>query len=173
MSANPDVIPPSARTALLASPRRQSAVLWALLAGNFVIGTGVMIVAGTLNEISRAFRVEPAVAGQLITAAAAVMCIGAPLLASAVARWDRRVLLTLSLLWYAAGHLAADYRRRRRYDGRPERENGMVDEKLDDSRAGPSGRADDCDSSAHIENTSRTCSMLELWRPTSGRRTVP
>ncbi|WP_038209207.1 MFS transporter [Xenophilus azovorans] len=83
------------------------AAQWALLAGNFVIGTGVMIVAGTLNEISRAFRVEPAVAGQLITAAAAVMCIGAPLLASAVARWDRRVLLTLSLLWYAAGHLAA------------------------------------------------------------------
>jgi DHA1 family inner membrane transport protein len=78
--------------------------LWALLAGNFVIGTGVMVVPGTLNEISTSLAVSVASAGQLITAAAAVMCIGAPLLAAAVAGWDRRQLLALTLLWYAAGH---------------------------------------------------------------------
>jgi DHA1 family inner membrane transport protein len=78
--------------------------LWALLAGNFVIGTGVMVVPGTLNEISTSLAVNVATAGQLITAAAAVMCIGAPLLAAAVAGWDRRQLLALTLLWYAAGH---------------------------------------------------------------------
>ncbi len=78
--------------------------LWALLAGNFVIGTGVMVVPGTLNEISTSLEVGVATAGQLITAAAAVMCIGAPLLAAAVAGWDRRLLLALTLLWYAAGH---------------------------------------------------------------------
>ena len=79
--------------------------LWALLAGNFVIGTGVMVVPGTLNEISTSLSVTAATAGQLITAAAAVMCIGAPLLAAAVAGWDRRQLLALSLLWYAVGHI--------------------------------------------------------------------
>lgn len=77
-------------------------VLWSLLFGNFVIGTGVMIVPGTLNEISASLSISVAVAGQLIAAAAAVMCIGAPLLASVVAGWDRRRLLALSMLWYAA-----------------------------------------------------------------------
>ena len=81
--------------------------LWALLVGNFVIGTGVMVVPGTLNEISASLAVSVATAGQLITAAAAVMCIGAPLLAAAVAGWDRRQLLALTLLWYAAGHALA------------------------------------------------------------------
>ena len=38
------------------------AVLWALLAGNFVIGTGVMVVPGTLNEISASLAVPVATA---------------------------------------------------------------------------------------------------------------
>ncbi|SCK53867.1 Predicted arabinose efflux permease, MFS family [Variovorax sp. HW608] len=83
------------------------AALWALLAGNFVIGTGVMVVPGTLNELSSSLQVSAATAGQLITAAAAVMCVGAPLLAAVVAGWDRRVLLACTMLWYACGHLLA------------------------------------------------------------------
>jgi DHA1 family inner membrane transport protein len=90
------------------APRRAPQhALWALLVGNFVIGTGVMVVPGTLNEISGSLSVSVATAGQLITAAAAVMCIGAPLLAAAVAGWDRRQLLALTMLWYAAGHMLA------------------------------------------------------------------
>ncbi|MFS2051679.1 MFS transporter, partial [Variovorax sp. CT11-76] len=58
--------------------------LWALLAGNFVIGTGVMVVPGTLNEISVSLDVSAATAGQLITAAAFVTCLGAPLLAAVI-----------------------------------------------------------------------------------------
>lgn len=76
-------------------------VLWSLLFGNFVIGTGVMVVPGTLNDIGSSLAVSVPVAGQLITAAAAMMCIGAPLLASVVAGWDRRRLLALTMLWYA------------------------------------------------------------------------
>ncbi|MEQ1535958.1 MAG: MFS transporter [Burkholderiaceae bacterium] len=79
-------------------------VLWALLFGNFVIGTGVMIVPGTLSVISQSMDVSVAVAGQLISAGALLMCIGAPLLASVVAGWDRRHLLALSMLWYALFH---------------------------------------------------------------------
>jgi predicted MFS family arabinose efflux permease len=79
-------------------------ILWALLFGNFVIGTGVMIVPGTLSVISQSMRVSVATAGQLISAGALLMCIGAPLFASVVAGWDRRRLLALSMLWYAALH---------------------------------------------------------------------
>jgi predicted MFS family arabinose efflux permease len=81
-------------------------VLWPLLFGNFVIGTGVMVVPGTLNEISTSLEVTVATAGQLITAGAVLMCLGAPLLAAVVAGWDRRRLLALSMAWYALLHLA-------------------------------------------------------------------
>jgi predicted MFS family arabinose efflux permease len=82
------------------------AVLWPLLVGNFVIGTGVMVVPGTLNEISSSLDVSVATAGQLITAAAILMCLGAPLLAALVAGWDRRRLLALSMVWFGLLHLA-------------------------------------------------------------------
>jgi predicted MFS family arabinose efflux permease len=80
-------------------------VLWALLFGNFVIGTGVMVVPATLNELSSSLQVTVATAGQLISASAVVMCVGAPLLAALVAGWDRRRLLALSMLWFGALHL--------------------------------------------------------------------
>lgn len=79
--------------------------LWALMAGNGIIGTGVMIVPGTLNDISSSLAVPVPVAGQLISAAALMMCFGAPLLATLVARWDRRRLLALAMLWYGVMHL--------------------------------------------------------------------
>jgi predicted MFS family arabinose efflux permease len=81
-------------------------VLWPLLFGNFVIGSGVMVVPGTLNEISSSLQVSVGAAGLLIAAAAVMMCVGAPLLASVVAGWDRRRLLALSMAWYALLHLA-------------------------------------------------------------------
>jgi len=77
---------------------------WSLLFGNFAIGCGVMVVPGTLNDISRALDVSVSLAGQLIAIAAAVMCFGAPLLAGWVSGFDRRRLLAVSLLWYATGH---------------------------------------------------------------------
>lgn len=77
---------------------------WALLSGNFVIGCGVMVVAGTLNDLARSLSVSVALAGQLIAIGAVVMGIGAPLLAGWVAGFDRRRLLALSLAWYAGGH---------------------------------------------------------------------
>ena len=85
-------------------PHRDAALpraLWALMMGNFVIGTGVMVVPGTLNDISQSLGVSIPQAGQLITAGAILMGLGAPTFATLVAGWDRRRLLTLSLLWYA------------------------------------------------------------------------
>lgn len=79
-------------------------VRWALLFGNFVIGAGVMAVAGVLNDLATSLRISVALAGQLIAIGALVMGLGAPLLAGWVAAFDRRKLLALSLVWYAAGH---------------------------------------------------------------------
>ncbi len=76
----------------------------ALLAGNFAIGCGVMVTAGSLYDLVRSLQVSVPVGGQLISVAAVMMALGAPLLAGAVSGWDRRRLLTLALLWYAAGH---------------------------------------------------------------------
>ncbi len=83
------------------------AVLWPLLFGNLVIGTGVMVVPGTLNEISASLQVPTATAGLLISAAAVVMCLGAPLFAALVAGWDRRRLLAACMVWYGALHLVS------------------------------------------------------------------
>ncbi|MDO9438453.1 MAG: MFS transporter [Hydrogenophaga sp.] len=70
------------------------------MVGNFVIGTGVMAVPGTLNDISHSLGVSIPQAGQLITAAAILVGVGAPAFAGLVAGWDRRRLLALSLVWY-------------------------------------------------------------------------
>ena len=79
--------------------------LWALLFGNFVIGTGIMVVPGTLNDISHSLQISTATAGQLISAAALMVCLGAPVFATLSRNWDRRQLLALSMAWYGALHL--------------------------------------------------------------------
>lgn len=91
------------------TPPHADAARWALLFGNFAIGCGVMVTAGSLNDIAHALRVSVPVAGQLTTAGAIVMGVGAPLLAAAVAGWDRRRLLTLALLWFGIGHVASAF----------------------------------------------------------------
>jgi predicted MFS family arabinose efflux permease len=78
----------------------------ALLFGNFAIGCGVMVVPGSLNDITRDLGVSVALGGQLISAGAAMLCFGAPVLAALLARIDRRRLLALSLICYGLGHAA-------------------------------------------------------------------
>jgi predicted MFS family arabinose efflux permease len=58
-----------------------------------------------LNDIVRSLNVSVALGGQLIGAAAVVMAFGSPILAGLLSGWDRRQLLVLALLWFAAGHL--------------------------------------------------------------------
>ena len=76
----------------------------AMLAGNFAIGCGVMVTAGSLNDLVASLQVSVALGGQLISVAAAAMALGAPLLAVLWGDGDRRQVLTLALLWYATGH---------------------------------------------------------------------
>lgn len=80
---------------------------WSLLYGNFAIGFGVMATAGTINDLARSLGVGVAAAGQLMTAGAVAMALGAPLVAAWVAGFDRRRVLAAILVWYALGHLAS------------------------------------------------------------------
>lgn len=87
--------------------------LWSLFAGNFIIGTGILLPAGMLNDLSEGLSVSPATAGLLMIAGGIVVGFGAPVFASFTSRFDRRLLLVGSLLFYAAGHalsaLAPDF----------------------------------------------------------------
>jgi DHA1 family inner membrane transport protein len=78
--------------------------LWALLAGNFVIGTGILLPAGMLNDLSAGLSVTPATAGLLLLTSGIVIGFGAPIFATLTSALDRRGLLAGSLVLYAAGH---------------------------------------------------------------------
>jgi predicted MFS family arabinose efflux permease len=84
--------------------RQLAGAKWSLMFGNFTIGCGVMVTAGTLNDLSRSLNVSVAVSGQLITVAGVVIALCAPLLAAVVAGIDRRRLLTAALLWLGVWH---------------------------------------------------------------------
>lgn len=75
--------------------------IWALMFGNLIIGSGVLVVFGALNDLASSLQVTTATAGQLISAAAISMCVSAPFLATFIGAIDRRKLLTFSLIWYA------------------------------------------------------------------------
>lgn len=79
-------------------------ILWALLFGNLAIGMGIMVVPATLTNISSNLGESIPITGQLITAGSILMGVGAPLFAALVAKWDRRRLLTFTMLWYALFH---------------------------------------------------------------------
>jgi MFS transporter, DHA1 family, inner membrane transport protein len=81
--------------------------LWMLLLGNFVIGTGILMPAGLINDFIAAFNITSSVAGRLMLVGGLVVGIGAPLFAAFTSRIDRRTLLTIALLIYAVGHAAA------------------------------------------------------------------
>ena len=83
------------------------ASLVALCFGNFIIGTGTLIVPGMLPVLAEGLGMTLPVAGQLISAFAFTVCVSAPLLAGATSRFDRRKLLASMQLLYVFGHLAA------------------------------------------------------------------
>ena len=78
----------------------------AVFLGNFVVGCGVLVVPGMLDLLAHDLTISVPKAGALLSLAALTMCIGAPLLAAVTSKVDRRLLLVLSLLLLAVGHLA-------------------------------------------------------------------
>lgn len=84
-------------------------MLWAMLFGNFVVGTGILLPAGMLTELADGLNVTVAAAGQIMLASGLVVAIGAPLIAAFTSRIERRSILLFSLLIYVVAHIAAAY----------------------------------------------------------------
>jgi MFS transporter, DHA1 family, inner membrane transport protein len=78
-----------------------------LMLGNFIIGTGILLPAGLLNDFTADFNITASRAGMLLFIGGLVVGIGAPTLAALTSRIERRPLLVAALCLYAAGHAAA------------------------------------------------------------------
>lgn len=92
-----------------ATESRTNKALWMLLFGNFIIGTGVLLPAGLLNQLATELHVDVATTGLLLLAGGIVVGVGAPLLATLTTRVDRKVLLMCAMGLYGAGHLASAF----------------------------------------------------------------
>lgn len=91
-------------------------LFWAMLAlglGGFAIGTVEFATMGLLKEIERGLAISTPQAGQLISAYALGVVVGAPLLAAVGARLPRKALVLGLMAFYAVANLssfvAADY----------------------------------------------------------------
>ena len=82
-------------------------IVFALACGAFGIGVGEFAVMGLLPEIAAGFRVSVPDAGYVVTAYAAGVVIGAPLIAVAASRMSRRALLLLLMAIFTLGNLAS------------------------------------------------------------------
>ncbi|WP_035647074.1 MFS transporter [Bradyrhizobium sp. ORS 285] len=81
----------------------------ALMLGNIVTGCSVLAPAGLLPQLAEGLSVEVHTAGLLITFGAVVLCICSPLTAWLTSRFDRRLLLAVTLLVLSLGNLASAF----------------------------------------------------------------
>ena len=81
--------------------------LWLLALGNFLIGTGVLMPAVMLTDLSNSFNIDVGTTGHLLLVTGLVIGIGAPVLATLTSKLDRGLLFAGVLLLNAAGHLAS------------------------------------------------------------------
>jgi DHA1 family inner membrane transport protein len=88
-------------------PAADRGLLWALLFGNFVTGTGILLPAGMLTELAEGLDVSLPAAGNLLLVSGFVVAVGAPLIAAFTSRVDRRIMLLLALGIYIVTHVAA------------------------------------------------------------------
>ncbi|SMD11195.1 MFS transporter [Rhizobium sp. RU36D] len=79
----------------------------ALAAGGFGIGTGEFAIMGLLPEVAATYGVDVPLAGQVITAYALGVVVGAPIIAVLAAKASRRVLLLLLMGLFAIGNIAS------------------------------------------------------------------
>ena len=84
----------------------------AMAVGGFGIGTGEFVIMGLLPEVAKGLQVNIAQAGRAISAYAAGVMVGAPVLAVLTARWQRRWLLVAMMLAYALGNTTRSEERR-------------------------------------------------------------
>ena len=95
------------------APRHALLATIALVVGGFAIGTTEFVTMGLLPEIARGVSVSIPTAGHTISAYAAGVVVGAPLLAVLGATWPRKALLVGLTVAFVVGNigtaLAPDY----------------------------------------------------------------
>jgi DHA1 family inner membrane transport protein len=79
--------------------------LLSLAVGGFAIGTGEFVVMGLLPQVASDLSVSIPRAGELISAYALGVVVGAPLLTAATVRYRRKPVLLVLMAWFAAGNL--------------------------------------------------------------------
>ena len=79
--------------------------LLSLSVGGFAIGTGEFVMMGLLPQVASDLSVSIPRAGQLISAYALGVVVGAPLLTAASVRYPRKTVLMVLMGWFAAGNL--------------------------------------------------------------------
>ena len=89
-------------------PRRDYVlILLALAMGGFAIGISEFSTMGLMTQIAHGLHISEPQVGHVISAYALGVVVGAPLLAILGARWPRRTLLLLLMVFYALGNLAS------------------------------------------------------------------
>lgn len=81
-------------------------VMWALALGGFGIGTTEFVAMGLLPEIAAAVGVSEPTAGHVVSAYAAGVVVGAPLIATIAARVPRKALLVALMVAFTIGNAA-------------------------------------------------------------------
>jgi DHA1 family inner membrane transport protein len=89
------------------SKGRANLVLAALFLGMFVLGSAELLVVGVLNLIAADLGVSIPAAGTLVTAYAAGLAIGGPILTALAIRLDKRLVLVGSLLLFVVANVVA------------------------------------------------------------------
>jgi DHA1 family inner membrane transport protein len=79
--------------------------LLSLAVGGFAIGTGEFVVMGLLPQVAGNLSVSIPKAGQLISAYALGVVVGAPLLTGALVRYPRKTVLLILMSWFAVGNV--------------------------------------------------------------------
>ncbi|UJW76591.1 MFS transporter [Rhizobium sp. SL42] len=79
----------------------------ALAAGGFGIGTGEFVIMGLLPEVATTYQVSVPDAGNVISAYALGVVIGAPIIAALAAKLPRKTLLLLLMSLFAIGNFAS------------------------------------------------------------------
>ena len=89
------------------NPRQIGLILFALTLGGFAIGTGEFASMGLMPNMVASLGVTEPQVGDLISAYALGVVVGAPLLAILGAGWKRKTLLLSLMGFYVLGNLAS------------------------------------------------------------------
>ncbi|MBV6800166.1 MFS transporter [Xanthomonas campestris pv. lawsoniae] len=94
-------------SSLCVSRRDYVLILLALAMGGFAIGISEFSTMGLMTQIAQGLQITEPQVGHVISAYALGVVVGAPLLAILGARWPRRTLLLLLMVFYALGNVAS------------------------------------------------------------------